>query len=139
MKNKPKPQSKLAEFDLELAKQGYPVCTRDHRHEIRIVCFDAKNEFPIIALMKSNTTLSVYEHLVLYTAKGKSVNNHNSAEDNWDDLMLICETSKEVKQKPTTKEWMSLDEIQKVLCEHESRIQRLERKAESLSNQVFNY
>lgn len=139
MKNKPNPQLKLAEFDLELAKQGYPVCTRDRRHEIRIVCFDAKNDFPIIALMKSNTTLSVYERLVLYTAKGKSANNYNSVGNEWDDLMLICETSKEVEQKPTTKEWMSLDEIQKVLCEHESRIQRLERKTEGLCGQVFNY
>ena len=38
-------------FDLELAKKGHPVCTRDGR-DARIICYDAKTgEYPIIALV----------------------------------------------------------------------------------------
>lgn len=38
-------------FNLEQAKAGKPVCTRDGR-EVRIICFDVKNEdFPIMALV----------------------------------------------------------------------------------------
>ena len=41
-------------FDLELAKQGYPVCTRDGR-EVRIICFNRLSgirEMPIVFLLK---------------------------------------------------------------------------------------
>lgn len=37
-------------FDLELAKQGHPVCTRDGK-DVRIICFDAKGPNPIIGLL----------------------------------------------------------------------------------------
>lgn len=40
----------LKEFDLEAAKQGKPVCTRDGR-KARIICFDAKGNNPIVALI----------------------------------------------------------------------------------------
>ena len=40
----------LKEFDLEAAKQGKPVCTRDGR-KARIICFDAKDNKPIVALI----------------------------------------------------------------------------------------
>ena len=41
----------LKEFDLEAAKAGKPVCTRDGR-KARIICFDNKdNQFPIVALV----------------------------------------------------------------------------------------
>lgn len=41
----------MKEFDINLAKQGHPVCTRDGR-PVRIVCFDVKNnELPILALI----------------------------------------------------------------------------------------
>ena len=38
-------------FSIELAKEGKQVCTRDGR-DVRIVCFDMENEFPIVALVK---------------------------------------------------------------------------------------
>lgn len=40
----------LKEFDLEAAKAGKPVCTRDGR-KARIICFDAKGNNPIVALI----------------------------------------------------------------------------------------
>lgn len=42
----------LKEFDLEAAKAGKPVCTRDGR-KARIICFDLNNKnFPIVALIE---------------------------------------------------------------------------------------
>ena len=38
-------------FDLEAARAGAPVQTRDGR-AVRIVCFDVKDEYPILALVK---------------------------------------------------------------------------------------
>lgn len=40
----------MKEFNLEAAKAGARVYTRDGR-EVRIVCFDAKSEYPILALI----------------------------------------------------------------------------------------
>lgn len=41
-------------FDLEKAKAGAPLCTREG-FRARIVCFDADNDrFPIVALLKSD-------------------------------------------------------------------------------------
>ena len=38
-------------FNLELAKAGHSVCTRDG-HDVRILCFDKKNsKYPIVALV----------------------------------------------------------------------------------------
>ena len=42
----------LKEFNLEAAKSGKPVCTRDGR-KARIICFDAKGDKPIIALVEA--------------------------------------------------------------------------------------
>lgn len=42
----------MKEFNLELAKKGLPVCTRDG-HPARIVCSDMKIEYyPIVALIE---------------------------------------------------------------------------------------
>ena len=39
-------------FNLELAKQGCPVCTRDGQ-KVRIVCFDVKSkDYPLLALVE---------------------------------------------------------------------------------------
>ena len=38
-------------FDLEKAKVGHPVCTRDGK-EARILCFDRIGHYPIVALVK---------------------------------------------------------------------------------------
>lgn len=44
----------MKEFDLEKAKAGAQVCTRNGR-EARIVCFDAKGITPIVALVTTKT------------------------------------------------------------------------------------
>lgn len=44
-------EPKLKEFDLNLAKQGKPVCTRDGR-KARIICFDRNDLYPIVALIE---------------------------------------------------------------------------------------
>ena len=56
----------LKPFDLEAAKAGKPVYTRDGR-KARIICFDAKGTFPIIALIDEK----VEEFVLSYTADGK--------------------------------------------------------------------
>lgn len=40
----------MKKFDLELAKQGHPVQTRNGR-PVRIICWDRKSEYPIVALI----------------------------------------------------------------------------------------
>lgn len=49
-----KENNKFKPFNLEQAKAGKPVCTRDG-HKARIICFDAKisDNYPIIALVES--------------------------------------------------------------------------------------
>lgn len=55
-------------FNLEEAKAGKPVCTRDGR-DGRIICFDRRaNIYPIVALMDSVDKNS--EILLVYTNKG---------------------------------------------------------------------
>lgn len=44
---------KMKPFDLEAAKAGKPVCTRDGR-KARIICFDAKCIKPIVALIQGS-------------------------------------------------------------------------------------
>lgn len=69
-------------FNLELAKKGYPVCTRDGR-DARIICFDAKTgEYPIIALVycTKNCTETVHS----YNLEGK----YFTAEESSSDLMM---------------------------------------------------
>lgn len=43
----------MKSFNLEQAKAGYPVCTRDGR-PVRIICYDRLSEhYPIVGLVKS--------------------------------------------------------------------------------------
>lgn len=78
----------LKEFDLEAAKAGKPVCTRDGR-KARIICFDRKylydgQAFSIVALVNEGTySESVYS----YTKDGlyESGKYHNH------DLMMLPE------------------------------------------------
>lgn len=67
-------------FNLEDAKKGYPVCTRSGR-KARIVCYDCKGEYPIIALLDANS----YEVSIKYTAKGEYT---SSVADHDLDLMM---------------------------------------------------
>lgn len=64
----------MKEFDLEKAKAGAPVCTRDGR-PVRIICWDyqeygqekEKDRFPIIALLKCDKGERAY----VYREDGK--------------------------------------------------------------------
>ena len=48
----------LKPFDLQKAREGNPVCTRDGR-KARIICFDKKDEQPIVALIENNGMESI--------------------------------------------------------------------------------
>jgi len=62
-------KSNLKPFDLEAAKAGKPVCTRNGQ-EVRIICFDAKlKNYPIVALVKEKG--STQEYLHTYTNEGR--------------------------------------------------------------------
>ena len=71
----------LKPFNLEKAKQGNPVCTRDGRN-VRIVCFDAKCDLPIIALV---TDMGGNESLIRYYSNGSFT---NLSETSYDLMML---------------------------------------------------
>lgn len=53
----------LKPFDLEAAKAGKPVCTRDGR-KARIICFDAKGDYPIVALIESGNIEGVRQYMI---------------------------------------------------------------------------
>lgn len=56
----------MKKFDLELAKAGHPVQTRDGK-KARILCFDRKDDdCPIVALVE----IDGYEYTKHYTLKG---------------------------------------------------------------------
>ena len=73
----------LKPFDLEAAKAGKPVCTRDGR-KARIICFDRENEQPIVALIKNNER----ECIDTFFNNGHSVSKTNGATA---DLMMLPE------------------------------------------------
>lgn len=52
----------LKPFDLEAAKAGKPVCTRDGR-KVRIICFDAECNKPIVALIYDCNKETVFQYL----------------------------------------------------------------------------
>lgn len=70
-------------FDLEKAKAGAPVCTREG-FKARIICFDASNKrFPLVALIKDFNNSDEYP--VLYTKEG---NFYDSGTNNPKDLFM---------------------------------------------------
>lgn len=62
----------MKNFDLEKAKAGHPVCTRDGK-EVRILCFDKKGRFPVVALVKDgdNEDAFSYDDTGRYIDDGK--------------------------------------------------------------------
>lgn len=76
----------MKEFNLEEAKAGKPVCTRDGR-KARIICFDRHfcNDLAIIALVENNMD---FEETFNYTVSGRY--NGNITESN-SDLMMVGE------------------------------------------------
>lgn len=66
-------------FNLELAKAGHPVCTRDGR-DARIICFDVKyTKHKILALVDYNDAETLYS----YDSDGKCLRSHSEI-----DLMM---------------------------------------------------
>lgn len=73
----------MKEFNLALAKQGHPVCTRDGKRA-RIICFDRNCEnYPIVALIESSNGI---EDFNCYTKDGK-YDEHGSF-NNFDLVMV---------------------------------------------------
>ena len=74
----------LKPFDIQKAREGKPVCTRDGR-KARIICFDVKGAmYPIIALIEE----SEGEKLCSYMPNGRSYKNEKECID---DLMMLPE------------------------------------------------
>ena len=75
----------LKPFDIQKAREGKPVCTRDGR-KARIICFDSKNDpqRPIVALVEHNDNELLYE----YTIEGKDRFSHISTTGTSDLMML---------------------------------------------------
>ena len=71
----------LKEFDLEAAKSGKPVCTRDGR-KARIICFDKKGAYPIVALVND---YNEEEYIKNYDEFGKKFIGGETS----DDLMML--------------------------------------------------
>ena len=78
--------SSLKPFDLEAAKSGKPVCTRDGR-KARIICFDAKDTQPIIGLYEKNIDGIVREYLCSYHTDGRMYDDQDTGYD----LMMLPE------------------------------------------------
>lgn len=76
---------KMKPFNLEAAKAGKPVCTRDGR-KARIICFDAKRKDGknIMALIPSKE-YPEFEDLVAYPNNG----NYHGGHENDGDLMML--------------------------------------------------
>ena len=97
----------LKPFDIQKAREGKPVCTRDGR-KARIICFDVKGDIcPIIALVEENGM----EVTKSYDVNGRA--NYKNA-DNYD-LMMLPEKKEgwvnvykggllDIKSYPTKKE-----------------------------------
>lgn len=67
-------------FNLEEAKAGKPVCTRDGR-PARIICFDAAMSYPIVALVHEEEGEDGAEELIEYGDAGQfnySVSEHRN-------------------------------------------------------------
>lgn len=79
----------LKPFDIQKAREGKPVCTRDGR-KVRIICFDYNGEtgdYPIVALVHYNKGNKCYERVLKYTSDGL-FNKYGDCQHNADLMML---------------------------------------------------
>lgn len=64
-------EKKLKPFDLEKAKAGAKVVTRDGR-PVRIICWDRVDDtYPIVALVKCTENGKTEERILIYTNEGR--------------------------------------------------------------------
>lgn len=80
-------KQRMKPFNLELAKQGKPVCTRDGR-KARIICFDKKEGAPIVALVETEKNERISEEITLYFINGRLISENLESKD---DLMMLPE------------------------------------------------
>lgn len=73
----------LKPFDIQKAREGRPVCTRDGR-KARIICFDAKGKQPIIALFEREKA----DEVIIQTYNDDGSYYGLEKEDNRDLMML---------------------------------------------------
>ena len=84
---KDKEECNFKPFNLEAAKSGKPVCTRDGR-KARIICFDLKNEeYPIVAAIWNDSS----ETILCYTINGEIIKGNYKSDK---DLMMLPEKRK---------------------------------------------
>ena len=76
----------LKPFDIQKAREGKPVCTRDGR-KARIICYDRQSDhgFPIVALVE-NTGAEKDEDVHFYRANGTAATAERAQ-----DLMMLSE------------------------------------------------
>lgn len=73
----------LKPFDLEAAKAGKPVCTRNGR-KVRILCYDLKGEeYPIVAAVETPNHMA--ESISAYDKNGR----FDHGKENNNDLMML--------------------------------------------------
>lgn len=79
----------LKPFDIQKAKEGKPVCTRDGR-KARIICFDKRGGCPIIALVEPFVVEydCIREETYYYTTDGCAIGENTESKDN---LMMLPE------------------------------------------------
>lgn len=78
----------LKPFDIQKAREGKPVCTRDGRRA-RIICFDGKGDQPIIALVEAKGNKdALIEKVERYFINGYSVFEIRETNN---DLMMLPE------------------------------------------------
>ena len=75
----------LKPFDLEAAKSGKPVCTRDGR-KARIVCWDMRGLFSIAAVITGENS----DYVLGFTKEGR----HYPNKEDYNDLMMLSEKKK---------------------------------------------
>lgn len=77
----------LKPFDIQKAREGKPVCTRDGR-KARIICFDRNaSQYSIVALVEHKGFPNKEEEIKVYTNEGKCF----ADEENSYDLMMLPE------------------------------------------------
>ena len=83
--DKPEHQLNLKPFDLEAAKLGKPVCTRDGR-KARIICFDVKGNLPMAVAVELEEDIEI-----IYTYPLNGIANPKGNQNNDLDLMMLPE------------------------------------------------
>ena len=68
-------------FDIELARKGHPICTRDGRKAIFLTTLSNKN-FPVVAIVSCGQEENVYQY---------DINGVCDEHDNNLDLMMLPE------------------------------------------------